>query len=307
MVVQAALCVQRHRLVHEAGDERGRGRKTQSAKRPVERRPVGGRLDRRGEGRVHELQRTSGGPSLGGRIREVDQRTDVAHAPQRTVVHVAEAEVDAEPRARRRPRGEVRDAAGQEPGDPGLCGGWHARDQHQLGRDLDLEHHVIAGLRVDRPDLADRGVGERAAVAQRTGRAEREHRHVEVAWDADLVGEVGPPALLAQTPQVRVAALERDDVSKVQRVAPQRVPTAHPERGEVLVARPAAVPLELQVGVPSERLDDGDDPVAPLAGLAVGHRAQVRTKPRHRLCDRLLGGVDRDAADEVRERHARLR
>jgi hypothetical protein len=94
---------------------------------------------------------------------------------------------------------------GQRRGQRRPCRPRHPREHHQLARDLDLEDHLPAQLLVDTPDRTDGGLGEGPAVPQPAGRAEGEHRHVQVAGDADQEAQVGAAGLLAQPGEHRPA------------------------------------------------------------------------------------------------------
>ena len=164
--------------------------KDEVAQRLVERRVGGGRLLCCGERRMNDLERTSLGPASLDGVGRQDEGPDIGHLPVGAVTHVAEAQVDAEPGASGCRGGQTGDHFGQSGGQQWARRRRSLRQQHQLGRDLDLEVSLRSRYGRDPTNLPERGLGEGPPMPQRPDRSEREHGHIEVARDTLLERQV---------------------------------------------------------------------------------------------------------------------
>ena len=273
-----ALLVQRLILVGDAGDEPRAG--LQASGRRAGRTSAGssgGGISAAANG---ACMNSSGRSSGHARAERVGQR----HQRRRVATSFPSARWFMSPRQRwtpkRAPSGERRarfaTPRASSAAIAGCSGARHPRDRDQLDRDLDLEDHVVAAERVDGRDLGDGRVRERPATQQRALRPEHEERHVEVAGHADLERQPRHLHALARLEEQRERALELAHVAEVQAGALQPATAPLLEHRHLVVVRPVALLAQLEVGVVAQPLDDVDDPVMALAGLAVRERAQAR-------------------------------
>ena len=196
----------------------------------------------------------------------------------------------------------------RQPGDPGgqparehrLCRSGRLGQQHQLHRQLDLEDRVGAGDLTYAPDLGQRRLGERGAVAQRTDRAEGEHGQVQVPGHAGLEHQVGDVELRPQPLEHREGVAHRRHVTEVEVGAVQGAPPPDAQRRGLVVVGPVAGLDQLQVRVVPQAVHDGDHPVATLAGLPVGERSQPRAEHLQRRPHRLLRRVPGQTSHQMR-------
>ena len=182
----------------------------------------------------------------------------------------------------------------------GRAGGGRLGQQHELDRDLDLEQRAGTGEGRDLVDLAQRGLGERGAVAQRAGRAEREHGQVEIARHALLelqlrFGRSGTGLL-----ELRETLPDRRRVTEVEHRPVEPVALADAHHRHLVVVRPVALLAQFERRMRAQALDDRDDPVPPFPGLAVGQRPQERTEDVQSGGHGLGRGAPGQASDEMR-------
>jgi hypothetical protein len=154
-------------LVRAAGDEACRGRKPEPRKRPVPARVDGRWLHRSGERCMNEFQRPTSRPLCRDGVGKAHQRAAIPHPRQCPMLQVSDAEVDAEASALGRLPSQARDPACQVARHSRLNEARNTRHENQLGRYLDLEHHLVPSLGMDRADLAQRCIGERPSMPKR--------------------------------------------------------------------------------------------------------------------------------------------